>query len=132
MTGDAASEAGQATGSAGNGTATIKRGGRLVNSRVTPGADYLEHFARRIIADAVNEASAAYWRRRAAAFERAMARPGDFTGLCSVEQIEANNAKLAETAAACRAHAQVVEMFGQELFSPEITAVLDELQDEAG
>ena len=43
-------------------------------------AAYLEQFTRRTITDAITEATAAHWRRRAAALEWARPRSGDFTG----------------------------------------------------
>lgn len=83
-----------------------------LDSRLHRRSDYLQHFARRVVADALNEATRAYWLRRAEQFEAAQHKPGDFVGLSSVEQIEAANAKLAEKATACRNHAQLVETFG--------------------
>lgn len=69
--------------------------------------DRLAHFRARVVADALAEATAGYWLRRAEQFEAAMHKPGDFPGLCSVAQIEANNAVLAEKAQACRNRAAV-------------------------
>ncbi len=83
---------------------------------------YFDNFARRVIQDALTEAARSYWIKRAEAFERAMHRPGDFPGLCSIEQIEAVNERLAAKALACRRHAELVAL---------LPISLDELQEEA-
>jgi hypothetical protein len=41
----------------------------------------LTHFQKRVLQDAMQRASATYWRKRAAQLRRAMPRPGDFLGL---------------------------------------------------
>ena len=77
---------------------------------ISPAADklsYVDHFRARVLQDALTEALRSTWLRRADAFEAAMHKPGDFPGLCSVDQIEANNERLAQKAAACRNHASI-------------------------
>ncbi|MDO9378636.1 MAG: hypothetical protein Q7T56_07285 [Nocardioidaceae bacterium] len=70
-----------------------------------------EELAEQIAVDALKEAlesaTRGWWLKRAADFERAMHRPGDFAGLSSVEQIEDINARLKAKADACRAHAGI-------------------------
>ena len=68
---------------------------------------YVDHFRARVLQDALTEALRSTWLRRADAFEAAMHKPGDFPGLCSVDQIAANNERLAQKAAACRNHASI-------------------------
>lgn len=65
-------------------------------------ADHVEHFRRRVLQDALNEATAAYWHRRAAAFDAARPRPGDFHGRATRAQLAAADTRLAAQAAACR------------------------------
>ena len=71
---------------------------------------YVAHFRHRVLTDALLSATREYWLRRADAFENAMHRPGDFPGLCSVDEIEMRNAQLAEKAEACRARARLAEV----------------------
>ena len=68
---------------------------------------YVDHFRARVLQDALTEAMRSYWLRRADAFEAAMHKAGDFPGLRSVDQIEANNERLAAKATACRNHASI-------------------------
>lgn len=67
--------------------------------------DHVDHFRHRVMQDALQEATAAYWRRRAAAFEAAMPRPGDFTGRATAQQLEAQRMRLASMVLACRQRA---------------------------
>lgn len=68
--------------------------------------EYVEHFRYRVLQDALNEATAAHWRRRADMFTSALPRPGDFTGQAKPEQIEEQRQRVALTAAACRMRAE--------------------------
>lgn len=69
--------------------------------------DHVEHFRHRVVQDALADATAIYWCRRAAAFEDAAPRPGDFTGRASREQLDAARERCLGAAAACRARASV-------------------------
>ena len=40
----------------------------------------LDHFRRRVVQDALNSATAYFWRRRADDLRKGLTRPGDFTG----------------------------------------------------
>lgn len=69
--------------------------------------DNLAHFQRRVIADAMNEGSRAYWGRRARAFESARWRPGDFTGQTTGAERAEHNRRVTDAAIACRQRATV-------------------------
>jgi len=111
-----------------NRTASASVGGDLKLSpsirRQTPGALELaagldfDHVARRVIADALLEATSSWWTARALDFERARSRPGDYLGGASAADIAAADARLSSTAAACRARAQL---------APLQTDVIDEV-----
>lgn len=70
----------------------------------------LEHFRRRVIQDALADGEAGYWLRRAATFEWARPRPGDYQGQATDEEYAALDRELAETAEACRARARACKM----------------------
>ena len=69
----------------------------------------LEHFTRRVILDAFNEATSQWWLRRAATFEDCRPRPGEFRGQQTPEQLRAKWLELTAVADACRARAGVCE-----------------------
>lgn len=84
---------------------------------------YLEHFRARVLQDALNEATAAYWLRRAAAFDNARSRPGDFPGTHTTPEARHTHDKaLDDLAAACRAHASLAPL--QTAPEPAIWAAL--------
>ena len=68
---------------------------------------YVEHFRFRVVQDALNEATCAYWQHRADRFAAAMPREGDFTGQSTAEDIDAQRKRLSEVEFACRVRAQV-------------------------
>ncbi len=70
-------------------------------------ADYIEHFRKRVLQDPLAEATAAYWRRRAATFQWARPKPGDFTGLATADELAERDARLAEIVLACNSRAAV-------------------------
>ena len=70
--------------------------------------DHLDHFGYRLLRDAMNEATAGYWLRRAEDFERARPRPGDYAGQATEVDIARRDARLREAAQACRAKAAAV------------------------
>ena len=92
-----------------------------------PNADevsFVYHFRARVLQDALTEALRSTWLRRADAFEAAMHRPGkDFPGRCSVDQIAANNERLAQKAQACRRHASICIFQDHELICEHLKAV---------
>lgn len=67
--------------------------------------EHVDNFRRRVMADALQEATAAYWHRRAEAFDAALPRPGDYTGQASREEYEARRMRVAAIALACRERA---------------------------
>lgn len=67
----------------------------------------VEHFQRRVIQDALCEATGSYWRRRAAVLEASRPRHGDYHGDATREALWTRYDRLTEEAAACRAAAQV-------------------------
>lgn len=79
-------------------------------------ADYFKGFARRVVEDALNEATPIYWEKRAETFEAARRRPCDFTGTATGDELSVRDRALRETAQACRARAQLAVLtFGGEL-----------------
>ncbi|WP_238175565.1 hypothetical protein [Kribbella pratensis] len=78
-----------------------------------------------MLQDALAQALASFWDRRAAALEAALPRPGDFVGSATPEEIQARTQRLLEAIAACRVHAELLA--GTEAFTDEITSVLREV-----
>jgi tellurite resistance protein len=64
---------------------------------------------RRVIQDALAEASASYWTARAAQFEAARPRRGDYRGTATREQLVERDERCQAIAAACRARAQLTD-----------------------
>jgi hypothetical protein len=72
----------------------------------------LAHFQARVIQDAVAEASALQWERRAGMLEWARPRVDDFPGEASVKDRQARWSILTQQARACRNHAALLRMGG--------------------
>jgi hypothetical protein len=68
--------------------------------------EHVAHFRKRVLQDALTEATATYWRRRADVFEAAAPRPGDFIGAATDEDLDAGRARMAFEAQACRLKAR--------------------------
>lgn len=66
------------------------------------------NFQRRIMQDALSEATALYWLRRADQLEAARPRPGDFHGAATREDLSARHATLTLAALNCRRHAELL------------------------
>jgi hypothetical protein len=62
----------------------------------------VEHFRRRVLQDALAEATSGYWLRRAEALERARPRVGDYPGRASAGDLVARWQELTDIALACR------------------------------
>jgi hypothetical protein len=90
---------------------------------------YLEHFARRVLQDAMTSATAAYWRRRADTLEAAAPQPGDYRGHATDEELEEARTRCRAVAAACRAHADVILAGGPEPISPDVVDTFREAED---
>lgn len=91
------------------------------NSRIPD----LEHFARRVILDAIHDASRSWWLKRAEDFERAKPVPGEYHGRATREQLRARWQWCHETAQACRNKAALVPL-DEATFHAELCSVLDE------
>lgn len=72
---------------------------------MTAGLPYVDHFRTRVLQDAFAEAEAAYWRRRAEAFENAAPRAGDFAGAATEAELDEQARRCTEAAVACRGRA---------------------------
>lgn len=68
----------------------------------------LNHFRRRLVADALTEATGNYWERRARTFEWATPRPGDYTGGASIFELAERMARCQAAAEACRQHSKLL------------------------
>ena len=96
---------------------------------VTPAHEpisYLERFGRRVLQDALSEASAAYWRRRANDLRAARHRAGDFLPPGRLEAARTRWRELTAAAAACDNAARFIEMYGHELLAADVAAVMGE------
>lgn len=70
--------------------------------------EHIDHFQRRVVQDAVNEATAVYWQRRADMFEWARPRPGDRLGRDGRAGAAEIDRRCKAAADACRARAAVL------------------------
>jgi len=69
---------------------------------------YVDQFRARVVQDALSEATADYWLRRAETFEAARHRPGvDYAGNATLDVLRARWVELTEVALACRNRASV-------------------------
>lgn len=64
-------------------------------------------FHHRVVSDALAEATANYWERRARTFADAAPRPGDYTGRATRAELTAARERCLSAAAACRARASL-------------------------
>lgn len=86
----------------------------------------IEHFQRRVLEDALTHATAQFWRRRAADFEAARPKRGEFHGRATREELDEADARCAAVAQACRRHADLMEEALPDLFEAEVADVLTE------
>lgn len=75
---------------------------------------YLSHFQKRVMQDALAEATQAYWLRRAGQFDAARHRDGDFIGEASPEEMAQRDAGLLQLTETCRRRAAVRASLGTE------------------
>ena len=87
----------------------------------------LDHFRARILQDALTEATAAYWLRRADQLEAAAPQRSDYRGNASPEQLTDAWVRCMTTAAACRRHAELITQGQPEEISDEILSILEEV-----
>lgn len=71
---------------------------------------YLDQFTRRVLLDALNEATGSYWMERARQLDAARPQPGDFNGRACPDAVAARDSRLRAAAQACRARAQVAHL----------------------
>jgi len=79
-------------------------------SRILARIDIAEPIRRRVVQDAMNDALACTWRRRAELFEWARPRPGDFNGNAGAAEMAERDRLLAAQAKACRNKAILLEL----------------------
>ena len=70
-------------------------------------AEHVSTFGRRVLQDALAEATSSYWLNRAQTLDAARSRPGDYVGAASPEDLRRRDDELAQVAAACRARASL-------------------------
>ncbi|MFW6776255.1 hypothetical protein ACOACO_18385 [Nocardioides sp. CPCC 205120] len=84
-----------------------------------------EHFRARVLQDAINYGMAATWERRAALFEAALPRPGDFRGHQQTRERQAEKVReLIDIVTACRARAQAAR--AHDRIDADVAAVVPE------
>jgi hypothetical protein len=79
-------------------------------SRILARIDTAEPIRRRVVQDAMNDALACTWRRRAELFEWARPRPGDFNGNATAAEMAERDRLLVAQAKACRNKAILLEL----------------------
>jgi len=79
-----------------------------------PLAAYIDNFRRRVLEDALHEATPIYWRRRAEAFAGAQPRLHDYPGRATAADVEQQRLRLAEVELACRRRAHFALLSGEE------------------
>jgi hypothetical protein len=76
--------------------------------------EHVQHFRGRVVQDALCNALAAYWKRRAVELRWAQPRPGEYAGKATVEQLREQWTRLEEQARACESRARVAELGGEQ------------------
>jgi hypothetical protein len=101
----------------------------MTNFKLATLAAELGPFARRAAEEALTTAMPGFWERRAEQLEDARPRPTDFNGRASSAALAERDRRLAELAAACREHAELLRMFPEEEAVVELVAdVWDEVR----
>lgn len=90
-------------------------------------AAFTEHFHQRVLQDALAQATAGFWLRRAAQFEAAKPRLGDFHGQMTRAELSAKWQELDAIARACRGRASVATLAGEREYEPEVLGELAEV-----
>lgn len=75
-------------------------------------ADQIDHFRRRVIQDAMTEATASYWERRARQLSQAKFVQGDYVGWLTVEQVKAHDDRIQAQVDACLNKARLIRLDG--------------------
>jgi hypothetical protein len=81
----------------------------------------------RILQEIMDDATAAYWDRRAADFEDARPRPGEWPGHATPAERATRDYDLAETARACRNRAAFIRRYGDQAMAEALT---DHIRDQ--
>jgi hypothetical protein len=101
----------------------------MTNFKLATLAAELGPFARRAAEEALTTAMPGFWERRAAELDDARPRRSDFNGRASSAALAERDRRLAEQAAACREHAELLRMFPEEEAVVELVAdVWDEVR----
>ncbi len=69
--------------------------------------DHLEQVQRRVVQDALSEARASYWQRRAAAFRAALPRQDEWHGREGLASVRRRRERLQQIIAACEVKAKL-------------------------
>jgi len=78
--------------------------------RILARVDTAEAVRRRVVQDALNDAVATTWRRKAALLEWARPRPTDWNGNATPAELAERDRRLSAQAEACRAKATLLEL----------------------
>ena len=89
-------------------------------SRILARIDTAEPIRRRVVQDAMNDALACTWRRRAELFEWARPRPGDLNGNATAAEMAERDRLLAVQAKACRNKTILLELHILDEFEGEL------------
>jgi len=119
-------EHGAAKMSMGDKSMVAKPNDTMAARRARSVVTYAEHFAWRVLQDALNEASATYWRRRAEALRAARHREGDYLPDGRLEAARTRWRELTEAARACDNAASFLEAYGNEIFAADVASVMTE------
>jgi hypothetical protein len=86
----------------------------------------LDHFAARVLQDALTEATAGYWERRAQQFEDAAPCEDDDHGRASHDELDAAWERCQDIAQACKLHAALLRSLVPQDVSDEVRVAIDE------
>jgi hypothetical protein len=87
----------------------------------------LDHFAARVLQDALTRATAQYWLHRAYQFQQAAPRPEEFHGNATVEELRQRWRECMALAQACLRHAELLRDSAPEHISDEVWDALEEV-----
>jgi len=83
---------------------------RVEVARILARVDTSEPIRRRVVQEALNDALACTWRRRADLLEWARPRPGEYAGQATAAELAARDRRLAAQAQACRNKATLLDL----------------------
>ncbi|MFY0406911.1 hypothetical protein [Solicola sp. PLA-1-18] len=85
----------------------------MTRMRLSP--EHYDRIATDNLRQALAEATAFYWQKRADRFEAARPRPDDYVGHASPEQIAETDARIRAKADNCRAHADIAPRWVEQI-----------------